>query len=57
MDTDSREDRDVLAGFEVLAAVGYEEFFYLLGYNAMQSVESQSTFRRNVSFCLLPASR
>jgi hypothetical protein len=26
---------------------GYEEF-YLLGYNAVQSVENQTTFRRNI---------
>jgi hypothetical protein len=30
--------------------------FYILGPNAMQSFESQLTFRRNMSYCFLPAS-
>jgi hypothetical protein len=32
-------------GFEVLTAV----VIYLLGYNAMQSIECQPTFQRNTS--------
>jgi hypothetical protein len=47
---------------EVLTAVVYEEYI-LLGYNAVQYVESQRTFRRNISppssglskLCLSPA--
>jgi hypothetical protein len=35
------------AGFEVLTAV-YKEY-YLLGYNAVYSVENKPTFRRNIS--------
>jgi hypothetical protein len=27
----------------------YSEEYYLLGYNTMKSVESQATFRRNIS--------
>jgi hypothetical protein len=34
-------------GLEVLTAVAIE--FYLMGYNAMESTESQPIFRRNVS--------
>jgi hypothetical protein len=36
-------------GFEVLVAVVMKCTYCLLGYNAVQSVESQPTFRSNIS--------
>jgi hypothetical protein len=41
-------DRLNHVGFEALTAVVYEEFF-ILGYNAVFSVESHPTFLRNIS--------
>jgi hypothetical protein len=38
---------DYLVGFEVLSSGDYEEY-YLLGYNAMQSVESRLTVSRHI---------
>jgi hypothetical protein len=42
----------ISVGFEVLNGGGYEKFF-LLGCNAIHSIESQLTFQRNMS---LPSS-
>jgi hypothetical protein len=32
----------------IVATLNFEDF-YILGYNAMQPVENQTTFRRNIS--------
>jgi hypothetical protein len=41
----------LLKGFEVLTAVVMENnyYSYLLGYNAVYSVEEEPTFRKNIS--------
>jgi hypothetical protein len=36
-------------GSEVLTAVVKTSIYYLLGYNAVQPVESEPTFRKNIS--------